>query len=104
VVALGVVQTTPRVPVASGAAHRGCGHPNDPLRNLTSVRKILSAMLATALPLASFDAGRIVLQALVLRQLRRTHPELFDGSAAAASVAACLAEYRRAQSFVGSVS
>ena len=60
-------------------------------------------MLVTTLPLASMDAGRIVIQGLVLRKLRRTHPELFDGSAAAASVAACLAEYG-AESFVASVS
>jgi hypothetical protein len=60
-------------------------------------------MLVTALPLASLDAGRVVIQGLLLHKLRRTHPELFDGSAAAASVAACVADYR-AQANVASVS
>ena len=58
------------------------------------MRKILSVMLVTALPLASLDAGRVMLQGVLLRKLRSTHPELFDGAAAAASVAACVADYR----------
>lgn len=39
--------------------------------------------------------ARIVTEALVLRRLRRSCPEMFDGPACSAVIAACLEEYRR---------
>jgi hypothetical protein len=38
---------------------------------------------------------RFTAYALMLRRSRRAYPQLFDGHAAAAAVAACLAEYER---------
>ena len=38
---------------------------------------------------------RLTVYVLVLRRLRRTCPQLFDGATCAAAVAACLDEYQR---------
>jgi hypothetical protein len=38
---------------------------------------------------------RFAAYALMLRRSRRAYPQLFDGHAAAAAVAACLDEYQR---------
>jgi hypothetical protein len=43
--------------------------------------------------------ARIATEALVLRRLRKSCPELFDGHVAAEVVAACLDEYRREVAF-----
>jgi hypothetical protein len=42
---------------------------------------------------------RLATDLLVLRRLRRTCPQLFDGPACAAAVAACLDEYQRELEF-----
>jgi hypothetical protein len=39
--------------------------------------------------------ARIATHALVLRRLRQTCPEMFDGHEAAAVISACLDEYQR---------
>jgi hypothetical protein len=53
--------------------------------------------LAAAVVTAAFVQAplRFAAYALMLRRSRRVYPQLFDGHAAAAAVAACLAEYER---------
>jgi hypothetical protein len=53
--------------------------------------------LAAAVVTAAFVQAplRFVAYALMLRRSRRAYPQLFDGHAAAAAVADCLAEYER---------
>ena len=53
--------------------------------------------LAAAVVTAAFVQAplRFAAYALMLRRSRRAYPQLFDGHAAAAAVAACLAEYER---------
>jgi hypothetical protein len=53
--------------------------------------------LAAAVVTAAFVQAplRFAAYALMLRRSRRECPHLFDGHAAAAAVAACLAEYER---------
>ena len=54
--------------------------------------KLAAAVLTAALVQAPL---RFAAYALMLRRSRRHCPQLFDGHAAAAAVAACLAEYER---------
>jgi len=54
--------------------------------------KLAAAVVTAALVQAPL---RFAAYALMLRRSRREHPQLFDGHAAAAAVAACLAEYER---------
>ncbi|HEY2319004.1 MAG TPA: hypothetical protein VGH67_11950 [Solirubrobacteraceae bacterium] len=54
--------------------------------------KVAAAVLTAALVQAPL---RFTAYALMLRRSRRECPQLFDGQAAAAAVAACLAEYER---------
>ena len=54
--------------------------------------KLAAAVVAAALVQAPL---RFSAYALMLRRSRRAYPQLFDGHAAAAAVAACLAEYER---------
>jgi hypothetical protein len=53
--------------------------------------------LAAAVATAALVQGplRLAAYALMLRRSRRAYPQLFDGHAAAAAVAACLDEYQR---------
>lgn len=53
--------------------------------------------LAAAVATAAFVQAplRLTAYALILRRSRRAYPQLFDGHAAAAAVAACLDEYQR---------
>jgi hypothetical protein len=53
--------------------------------------------LAAAVVTAAFVQAplRFAAYALMLRRSRRAYPHLFDGHAAAAAVADCLAEYER---------
>jgi hypothetical protein len=53
--------------------------------------------LAAAVVTAAFVQAplRFAAYALMLRRSRRAYPQLFDGHAAAAAVAACLDEYQR---------
>jgi hypothetical protein len=53
--------------------------------------------LAAAVVTAAFVQAplRFAAYAVMLRRSRRECPQLFDGHAAAAAVAACLAEYER---------
>jgi len=53
--------------------------------------------LAAAVVTAAFVQAplRCTAYALILRRSRRAYPQLFDGHAAAAAVAACLDEYER---------
>lgn len=57
----------------------------------------LQIKLAAAVITAAFVQAplRFTAYALMLRRSRRAYPQLFDGHAAAAAVAACLAEYER---------
>ena len=54
--------------------------------------KLAAAVVTAALVQAPL---RFTAYALMLRRSRRECPQLFDSHAAAASVAACLAEYER---------
>ena len=54
--------------------------------------KLAAAVVAAAFVQAPL---RFTAYALMLRRSRRAYPQLFDGHAAAAAVAACLAEYER---------
>jgi hypothetical protein len=54
--------------------------------------KTTLAVVAVALVQAP---ARIATEALVLRRLRRSCPELFDGHACAAVIEDCIDEYRR---------
>jgi hypothetical protein len=54
--------------------------------------KLAAAVVAAAFVQAPL---RFTAYALMLRRSRRAYPQLFDGPAAAAAVAACLAEYER---------
>jgi hypothetical protein len=54
--------------------------------------KLAAAVLTAALVQAPL---RFTAYALMLRRSRRAYPQLFDGHAAAAAVAACLDEYER---------
>ena len=54
--------------------------------------KLAAAVLTAAFVQAPL---RLAAYALMLRRSRRECPQLFDGRAAAAAVAACLAEYER---------
>lgn len=50
------------------------------------------AIIAGASAILGHNAARFALDALVLRGARRRYPELFDGAAAAASIAAAIEE------------
>ncbi len=54
--------------------------------------KVTVAVIAVALVQAP---ARVAAEALVLRRLRRGCPEMFDGHACAAVIAACIDEYQR---------
>ena len=54
--------------------------------------KLAAAVMTAALVQAPL---RFTAYALMLRRSRRAYPQLFDGHAAAAAVAACLDEYQR---------
>ena len=54
--------------------------------------KLAAAVVTAALVQAPL---RFAAYALMLRRSRRAYPQLFDGHAAAAAVAACLDEYQR---------
>lgn len=54
--------------------------------------KLAAAVLTAAIVQAPL---RLAAYALMLRRSRRAYPQLFDGHAAAAAVAACLDEYQR---------
>ena len=54
--------------------------------------KLAAAVVAAAFVQAPL---RFAAYALMLRRSRRAYPQLFDGHAAAAAVAACLDEYER---------
>ena len=54
--------------------------------------KLAAAVVTAALVQAPL---RFTAYALMLRRSRRAYPQLFDGHAAAAAVAACLDEYER---------
>lgn len=58
---------------------------------------VFQIKLAAAVMTAAFVQAplRLTAYAVMLRRSRRAYPQLFDGQAAAAAVAACLDEYQR---------
>lgn len=56
---------------------------------------VVKAAVALVTVALVIDPVRLAISALILRRLRRTCPQLFDGPACAAAVAACLDMYRR---------
>lgn len=57
-----------------------------------STRSTAVAALGTCVAATLLDPVRIVAAAVVLRRLRREHPEMFDGHKAVAAINAALAE------------
>ncbi len=56
---------------------------------------LVKASVAVVTVVLMQDPVRLATEVLILRSLRRTCPQLFDGPGCAAAVAACLDEYER---------
>jgi hypothetical protein len=69
---------------------------NPPSRQTVQYRHLLIRLAAVVMTMALVqDPMRLAADVLIWRHVRRVCPQLFDGPACAAAVAACLDEYRR---------